>query len=87
MTLTAETPIAAYNIDQVSRPVAAVLLGFSLKALNLRIAAGEIVASGRVKKTVAVAEVEAIRGRPVTVHEYLMAAHKPPGDRNDGRSS
>jgi hypothetical protein len=75
---TLETPITEYGLVEVSRPVAAALLGFSLKALNRRIADGQIAAEGRVKKTVAVAEIEAIRGRRVSVHEYMVAAHKPP---------
>lgn len=84
-TPTTETPIAAYQIDTVSRPIAAALLGFSLKALNRRIADGQIAAAGQVKKTLAISEIEAVRGRPVSVHEYLMATRNPPCRRSARR--
>ena len=83
---TLETPIAEYGLVEVSRPIAAALLGFSLKSLNRRIRDGQIAANGRVKKTVAVAEIEELRGRPITAHEYLLTmANKSNKDNSISR--
>jgi hypothetical protein len=68
---TLSTPIAAYGIADVSRPMAAALLGVSVKALNSQIAEGQITAAGRSHKHVAIVEIEGLTGKPVTVDNYL----------------
>jgi hypothetical protein len=81
------TPINSYGIVEVSRPMAAALLGFSLKALNRRLREGQLTTSGRVKKMIPLADIERITGRPVSVHSFLSAmATKPRNPRRmDGR--
>jgi hypothetical protein len=87
-TPTLSTPIAAYGIADVSRPMAAALLGVSVKALNGQIAGGQITAAGRAHKHLAIAEIEALTGRPVTVHDYLTSLtrhhRRTEGQRRDG---
>jgi hypothetical protein len=70
-----DTPITAYGVRSVSRPLAAQLLGFSMKALRQVIGNGQLSAKGRVQLRVPLAEIEAILGRPVSAHDYLVALH------------
>jgi hypothetical protein len=78
---TLSTPIAAYGIADVSRPMAAALLGVSVKALSSQIAEGQIAAAGRVQKTVSIDEIEALTAKPVTVHDYLSSRRRVEGQR------
>ena len=80
----AETPIRRYGVLDVSRPLAAALLGMSRKGLNNQLQAGRIEAAGEVQKRIPVAELEAVAGRTVTVHEYLTAlmGRAPAGNRH-----
>jgi hypothetical protein len=87
LTKTMATSISAYGFVEVSRPIAAALLGFSLKALNRRIMEGQIEVAGRIKKMISVADIERLTGRPVTVHGFLsaMAAQTRNAHRKDER--
>lgn len=65
--------ITELGITEVTRPVGAILLGWSLPTLNRHIAADRIAVAGRVFKYLSVAEIEEIRGRPVTAEEFVAA--------------
>jgi hypothetical protein len=73
--MTTDTPITAYGVRSVSRPLAARLLGVSMKALRTAIGKDRISAEGRVQLRVKLADIEEIRGAPVSAHEYLTALH------------
>jgi len=89
-----DTPIAAYGIRDVSRPVAAHLLGFGLRTLNRMIAEGVLFdTSGNIHLSVPIDQIEALRGFPITAHQYLMAITKrrrcgtPPSSDDTGAFS
>src|SRR4051794_9138016 len=78
----ADTPIAIYGVEHVSRPVAGRLLGFSVKWLSKAVAEDRLPALGRCHKRVALSDIETASGRPVSIHQYLKATtSKREGDR------
>jgi hypothetical protein len=80
----AETPIATYGVRDVSRPVAAALLGLSVKAISKAIADGRLAAAGRCHKRVLVTELEVVAGRAISCDAYLAAIHSRAGVGGSG---
>ena len=73
----AETPIATYGIaEDATRPMCAALLGLSLPAVSRAIRRGELAAIGDVQLRVPLREIEAARGGPISVHDWLSALSK-----------
>ncbi len=69
-----DSPVAAFGVVDVSRPVAAKLLGYSIITLNRMVAEGGLFrATGKCHKRISLPQIEALRGRPVSVHDYLSA--------------
>src|SRR5438105_4306510 len=69
----ADTPITTYGVEHVSRPVAARLLGFSVKGLSKALAENRLLAIGHCHKRVALSDIETASGRAVSIHQYLKA--------------
>jgi hypothetical protein len=73
----AATPVRAYGIEDVSRPLGAVLLGRSLKAFDRVLAIAGVDPTGRCHQRVSLADIEALAGRVISVDAYLNAIHHP----------
>lgn len=73
-----EKSVRELGITAVTRPVGARLLGLSRFTLNRHIADDRIAVAGRVHKIVSVADIEEIRGRPVTAEELVIALASAP---------
>jgi hypothetical protein len=73
----ADTPISVYGMAEgATRPMTAALLGLSLPSVTRAIRLGELAASGDVQLRVPLREIEALRGRPISVHDWLSALVK-----------
>src|SRR5947208_16469741 len=72
-----DSPISVFGVIDVSRPVAARLLGYSRATLNLMVSDGLFTTTGRVEKRIPLAQIEAVRGRHVSCHDYLTATTAP----------
>ena len=69
----AETHMAAFGLESISLPDAAWLLGYNIKTVH-RMVEGDnpvLATTGNVQKKVRLADVERLRGSPLTVAEWL----------------
>ena len=69
----AETPMASFGMETVSRPMAARLLGYNIKTLNKMLDGDSplLGTTGNVQKRVNLTDVEKLRGSPLTLVEWL----------------
>jgi hypothetical protein len=80
-----DTPVAGY-VEFLSPYDVAYILGASLAAVNVLIAERKLSVIGKRKRSVYLADVDALRGRPTTVAEYFAAVRNRRQARSPSRS-